>query len=45
MKKTSKIIFRISDAEKLDIQKFCKEHNQSMSELIRIYFKKLVSHE
>jgi hypothetical protein len=45
MKKTSKIIFRISDAEKLDIQKFCKDNNQSMSELIRTYFKKLITHE
>jgi antitoxin component of RelBE/YafQ-DinJ toxin-antitoxin module len=45
MKKTSKIIFRISDAEKQAIQEFCKDNNQSMSELIRTYFKKLITHE
>lgn len=45
MKKTSLIIFRISDAEKIEIQKFCKDNNQSISELIRTYFKKLISHE
>ena len=45
MKKTSKIIFRISAAEKQAIQEFCKVNNCSLSELIRMYFIKLISHE
>lgn len=45
MKKTSKIIFRISDAEKQAIQEFCKVNNCSISELIRMYFIKLTSYE